>query len=90
MTIEFFGMARVSADAEHSGASYVQLSRPGAIGGRWFCNFNSVLELEGPYTGPFGPLSAFFDAAIGKNIAEATAATLLADIASQIEAAAVN
>jgi hypothetical protein len=52
--------------------------------------FNSVLELEGPYTGPFGPLSAFFDAAIGKNIAEATAATLLADIASQIEAAAVN
>jgi len=42
-----------------------------------------------PYSGPFGPLSAFFDAAIGKNIAEATAATL-ADIASQIEAAAVN
>ena len=49
----------------------------------------SILELEGTYAAPFGPFGAFFDAAIGKKIAEATAAALLDDIVIQIEAAAV-
>jgi hypothetical protein len=48
----------------------------------------SVLELEGTYTAPFGPLGAFFDAAVGKSIAESTAAALLSDIAGSIEEAA--
>ena len=51
---------------------------------------NSVLELEGTYTAPFGALGAVFDAAIGKRIAESTAETLLADIAGKIEAAAIT
>lgn len=49
----------------------------------------SLLELEGTYTPPFGPLGAIFDATIGKKIAEVTAAALLADIVSQIEATLV-
>jgi hypothetical protein len=51
---------------------------------------SSVLELEGTYTAPFGALGAFFDATIGKRIAESTAETLLADIAGQIETAAIT
>ncbi len=47
----------------------------------------SVLELEGTYTAPFGPLGAFFDAALGKSIAESTAAALLSDIVAEIEGA---
>lgn len=49
---------------------------------------SSVLELEGTYTAPFGPVGALFDAAIGKSVAEATAAALLTDIVSQVEGAA--
>lgn len=45
----------------------------------------SLLDLEGTYTAPFGAVGALFDAAIGKNIAEATAAALLDDIGAQIE-----
>jgi hypothetical protein len=48
----------------------------------------SVLELEGTYTAPFGPLGAAFDAAIGKSIAESTAASLLEDLVAAIEGAA--
>jgi hypothetical protein len=47
----------------------------------------SILELEGTYTAPFGPVGAFFDAAIGKAIAESTAAALLSDIVREIEEA---
>ncbi|MGD0472717.1 MAG: hypothetical protein ABSB70_05815 [Candidatus Velthaea sp.] len=47
----------------------------------------SVLELEGTYTAPFGPVGAFFDAAIGKSIAESTADALLTDIVEAIEGA---
>jgi hypothetical protein len=47
----------------------------------------SVLELEGTYTAPLGPVGAFFDAAIGKSIAESTAAALLDDIVAEIEGA---
>lgn len=48
----------------------------------------SILELEGTYTPPLGAVGAFFDAAIGKNIAESTAAALLTDIVHAIEGAA--
>jgi len=48
----------------------------------------SVLELEGTYTAPFGPVGAFFDAAVGKSIAESTAAALLNDIVEEIKSAA--
>jgi hypothetical protein len=52
-----------------------------------FTESTSVLELEGTYTAPFGPLGAFFDVALGKSIAESTAAALLSDIVAEIEGA---
>ncbi len=44
-----------------------------------------VLELEGEYEPPLGVAGAAFDAVLGKRIAEATAITLLGEIAKGME-----
>lgn len=46
---------------------------------------SGVLELQGEYEPPLGVAGAAFDAVIGKRIAEATAMTLLGDIAKTME-----